>query len=62
MNENCKAKIKPKNKKELAALYGVSVKTFNKWIEPFKDKIGKMQGRMYTPKQVRVIFDCLGEP
>lgn len=50
------------NKKQLAEKYKVTVKIFNKWIEPFKDKIGKYNGRTYTPKQIRIIHDCLGEP
>jgi hypothetical protein len=54
--------IKAMNKKQLADLYGVSVNTFSKWLKPFKDRIGKLMGYIYTPKQVRIIFECLGEP
>ena len=50
------------NTKQLAALYKVNTETFNKWLKPFKKKIGKRIGNLYTPKQVKIIFDCLGEP
>jgi hypothetical protein len=47
---------------QLAAAYQVHVSTFRKWIKPHQDKIGKQISRMYTPKQVQIIIDCLGEP
>ena len=62
MNNDDKILIKAMNKKELAALYSVSLTALNRWLEPFKEKIGKERGRTYTPKQVRIIFECLGEP
>jgi transposase-like protein len=54
--------IKPMNIKQLAALYGVHRSTMTRWLIPFRDKIGKRTGNLFTPKQVRIIFDCLGEP
>jgi hypothetical protein len=54
--------IKAMNKKQLAGLYGVSVVTFSRWIKPFEKKIGAIKGKLYTPKQIREIYDCLGEP
>jgi hypothetical protein len=56
------SKIKAMNKKQLADLYKVGLRTLNKWLEPFKDKIGEQRGKMYNPKQVSIIFECLGEP
>jgi hypothetical protein len=50
------------NKKQLAAAYKISVKTLNAWLKPFKDKIGPMTGKVYTPKQIKIIFESLGEP
>lgn len=62
MIEGKKIEVKAYNKTTLAGLYGVSVETFTKWIAPFADLIGPVIGRIFTPKQVKVIFDCLGEP
>ena len=55
-------KIRAMSKTELANAYQVSLKTFSKWITPFKEKIGNYLGRAYTPKQVRKIFELLGCP
>lgn len=54
--------IKAYNKKQLAELYSINRDTLTNWLEPFKDKIGKKNGAIYTPKQVKVIFEYLGEP
>jgi hypothetical protein len=55
-------KIKPLSKMQLANAYNVSLETLNSWLKPFKDKIGDYRGRMFTPKQVKIIFEELGEP
>lgn len=48
--------------KELCALYGVTWKVWNAWIEPIREKVGEVKGRKYSPKQVKIIFDHLGPP
>jgi len=50
------------NKKQLAAQYKVTLKTLNIWLKPFEKKIGPQLARTYTPKQMKIIFECLGEP
>jgi len=60
--DNAEPKIRAMSKTELANAYQVSIKTFSRWIQPFKEEIGKYLGRAYTPKQVRKIFNLLGEP
>jgi hypothetical protein len=50
------------NKKQLAALYKVSPKIFRIWLKPILPKLGNIEGRVLTPKQVRIIIDHLGEP
>lgn len=50
------------SKSQLANAYEISIETFNSWIKPFKDQIGDYRGKMYTPKQVQIIFERLGEP
>jgi len=53
---------KPYTKKELAGLYGISIKTLRTWLRPHLHLIGEPPGRYYTVRQVRLIFECLGEP
>jgi transposase len=50
--------IKSYSRKELAYMYGVSRKTFSKWIR----KLDMKYKRLFTPKEVRRIFELLGEP
>lgn len=54
--------IKPCTISELAEMYGVSLKTFRKWLQPHKEAIGKRVGHFYNTLQVRIIFDRLGTP
>lgn len=54
--------IKPYSPSELARIYGVSLKTFNRWIPPHRQHIGVRNGRYYTTRQVQEIFKSLGPP
>jgi len=45
---NRKLEIRPYTTKELSAIYGVSDKTFNKWLGAFRAEIGEKAGRLYT--------------
>lgn len=54
--------IKPYKQKELSDLYGVSKRTFTKWLIPFKEKIGERKGHYYSVEQVKIIFTSLGVP
>jgi len=47
---------------ELQTLYNVSPKTFSAWLKPFSKEIGKLRGRKYTIKQVKVIFSKIDTP
>lgn len=47
---------------ELSKLYEQSVKTMNRWLKPHNDIIGKREGRYYTVKQVKQIFELIGLP
>ena len=62
MNQQTTVQTKPMNYKGLAALYEVSHKTLKSWLEPFMGEIGEMRGKTFTMKQVRIIYDKLGEP
>jgi hypothetical protein len=55
-------KIKPYSMQELAGLYHVCRKTLYKWLEPHNPVIGKRIGRFFTARQVKIIFEKLGEP
>lgn len=54
--------IKAQSKKELAEAYKVSYYTLQQWLKPFTAEIGPYRARMYSPKQVRVIYTKLGRP
>ena len=54
--------VKPISKTKLAELYGVNLRILKNWMEPFKKQIGEPRGWYYTPKQLRIIFRCIGYP
>jgi hypothetical protein len=54
--------IKPYTKTKLAKAYGVDLRTFNKWLQPLYKTIGKPNGRLFTPFQVKAIFRRIGQP
>lgn len=54
--------VKPYSISELSQLYGVSVKTFKKWLHPIKRKVGTKHGRFYTVKQIQTLFQHFGLP
>jgi hypothetical protein len=54
--------LRPYNKKELAAMYGICTKTFDKWLKPFKKIIGLRKGYFFTIPQVRLIFKLFEFP
>ncbi len=59
---NDKFELKAYSKRELAEKYQVSVKTFDKWLKPFTEKIGEKRGRYYTVNQVKTMLEVLGVP
>lgn len=56
------AVIRPYTHKELAALYGVSWITLQRWLEPFKEVVGPKKGHFYNARQAEIIFMKLGYP
>lgn len=55
-------KIKPTTKTQLAKAYGIDIRTFNKWLKPYYKVIGIPNGRLFTPLQVKKIYQLLGVP
>jgi transposase-like protein len=54
--------VKPYSIDDLCELYGVTRKVFFSWRKLFIKKLGKLQARMYTPAQVKIIFEHVGFP
>ena len=62
MNTTNEITVKASTTKELAAMYGISAKTFRTWLQPHQKSIGEKVGRYYSVLQIRIIFDKLGYP
>ena len=54
--------LRPYAPKELRMLYGVTYVTFRKWVKPFEAELGKVYGRCYNVRQVRLLIEKLGIP
>ncbi len=52
--------MQTKTREEVAALYGVSRKTFYKWLS--KSEINLPERTLITPKQLEKIYDTFGVP
>lgn len=50
------------SKSQLKDAYNISYNTLKIWLAPFQDQIGEYRGQAYTPKQVQIIVECIGEP
>jgi DNA-binding transcriptional MerR regulator len=62
MNTTSDTKIKAYTPNELASLYGVTRKTLRTWLLPHQQDVGERISKYYTARQVRIIFERLGEP
>jgi hypothetical protein len=54
--------LKPYTLRELALVYGVSVKVVKTWLKDTAPYTGEKRGRFYTARQVAIIFRLLGVP
>lgn len=54
--------VRPYSVAQLSKLYGVSTRTFKRWVPPIKEKVGNLNGRFYTVNQVEIFFKHLGLP
>lgn len=57
-----KQKLKALSKKELAAQYGVSTKVLRSWIKNLPDANITPKQKTLTLKQLRIIYNSIGEP
>ena len=55
------ATVRAMSKKQMKEHYGVSYGVLASWLEPHVDSIGAYAGGAYTPRQVGLIFDRIGE-
>lgn len=55
-------KVQPYSRKELCNIYNINRRQLAKWLEPFKEEVGELKGRLYTTKQVEIIFEKIGLP
>ena len=62
MKSEQNAPLRPYSTKQLAALYGVNVRTIERWIESQQAEIGPRIGNLYNPLQVEIIFTFNGWP
>ncbi|MBR3710388.1 MAG: hypothetical protein IKM99_05430 [Bacteroidales bacterium] len=51
--------LHPMTLTQLAARWQVSEKTVKKWIRPFREELGTIHGRIFTPQQVKIILGHL---
>lgn len=56
MNEH---NLHPMTLLQLAARWQVSVRTVKRWIKPFEHELGKVDGKLFTPRQVKIILEHL---
>ncbi len=59
---NTKLGIRPYSKRELAALYEVTPRSFFTMFKTHEEYVGKKLGRYYSVLQVETIFKRLGLP
>jgi len=52
---------KPENMTSLAAKYQVTLVTFKKWLKPIAGKISLARKKTFTPSELKVIIEFLGE-
>ena len=50
------------SKSQLAKLYNVSYNTIMKWLKAIPELNLTPKQRIFTPKQIEIIFNELGEP
>ena len=44
---------------QLAVRWQVSERTVRRWIRPFEAELGEVHGKLFTPRQVKIILEHL---
>lgn len=55
-------RYKAVSKGQLKDAYNITYNKLKIWLTPYEGQIGSYSGQAYTPKQVKTIVDCIGEP
>ena len=45
--------------RQLALRWNVNERTVRRWIHPFKAELGEVHGKLFTPRQVKIILEHL---
>jgi hypothetical protein len=61
-NEDRNAPIRAYTTGELIELYDIKRHTWYRWMKKHAHVVGPKEGRVYTPKQVRIIFEQIDPP
>jgi len=56
------SRYKSASKTQVSQAYNITIRTLKLWLEPIGNHIGSYQGQAFTPKQVKMIVEFLGEP
>lgn len=59
MNDKPEIQTCPMTLRQLAARWRVNERTAKKWIEPFLSELGRVNGKIFTPRQVKIILEHL---
>jgi transposase-like protein len=51
-----------KTVQQLADEYGISCTTMRRWLKKIEQHTGPRIGYIYNPRQVKIIYERLGEP
>ena len=51
--------VYPMTLRQLAARWQVNERTVRRWIEPFIGELGHINGKIFTPRQVKIILEHL---
>jgi uncharacterized Fe-S cluster-containing radical SAM superfamily protein len=62
MNTILKVAIKPYTNKELAQMFNMSTRTFNRNIKAIRGQLGKRMGHFWSIPQIEIILEHMGSP
>lgn len=60
--KNGEVRITARSRTDLSRQYGVCLNTFNGWLKELLPELHRSRKSVFTPAQVKQIFEKLGEP